>query len=454
MRNVFRGERVNRELDEELEAHVAEAIAAGRDAEEVRRAMGSPLRHRQESRDVRLVTWLENFVQDVQHAARTLWKSRGFTAVAIVTLALGIGASTAIFSVIENVLLAPFPYKDAAHLMYMTIHDTQGNEPGGRAGYSSAEYLDYAVQNHVFDRVIAAAEEQVLYKQGAGTQRMYGAHVTPGTYEFLGVPAMYGRVMQAVDYEPGAPPVFVMRYKAWMSQFDSDLGALNKTFVLNGTPRTLIGVMPPRFAWYEADVMIPGKPTRGTTTAGPGFPVGRWFLLGHLKPGITPQEAQADLTVIAQRLAKVYPKEYPAHFSVQVASLVDEVTGRFRATLFGYFNVLRFQFKDGRGFTDAEVNRAHKVAVVNETFTKKYLGTQNPIGQRARVAELENLPDAVKEAWFEIVGVVADVKNRGLQEPVEPEVWIPDTVTASAGRGILLRTTQEPLSLGRGSDSC
>jgi MacB-like periplasmic core domain len=186
MRNVLREERVNREIDEELEAHVTEKVASGRDTEEARRALGSALRIRENSRDVRLLTWLENLMQDIRYALRTLWKRKGFTAVAMLTLALGIGASTAIFSIIENVLLAPFPYKDAGRLMYMTIHDTQGNEPGGRDGYSSAEFLDYAEQNHVFDRVIAAAEEQVLYKQGEGTERFYGAHGTPGTYEFLG----------------------------------------------------------------------------------------------------------------------------------------------------------------------------------------------------------------------------------------------------------------------------
>ena len=324
---------MNREIDEELEAHVAEAMAEGRDAEEARRALGSPLRHRQESRDARLVAWLENLMQDIRYALRTLWKSKAFAAVAVLTLALGIGASTAIFSVIENALLAPFPYKDAGRLVYMTIHDTQGNDPGGRAGYSSSEFLDYAEQNHVFDRVIAAAEEQVLYKQGEGTERLYGAHVTPGTFEFFGMPALYGRVAEPADYEPGASPIFVMRYKTWINQFNGDLGVLNKTFVLNGTPRTLIGIMPPRFGWYEADVMMPDKPLRGARSVGPGFSVGYWFLLGHLKPGVTRQEAQADLTVIAERLAKENPKDYPAHFTVQLASLLDEVAGKFRSTL-------------------------------------------------------------------------------------------------------------------------
>jgi putative ABC transport system permease protein len=704
--NVFRGERVNREIDEELEAHVAEAMADGRDPAEARRALGSALRHRQESRDARLLTWLENLTQDIRYALRTLRKSTGFAAVAILTLALGIGASTAIFSVIENVLLAPFPYKDAGRLVYLTIHDTQSNEPEGRAGYSSSEYLDYAEQNHVFDRVIAAAEEQVLYKQGEGTERLYGAHVTPGTFEFLGMPALYGRVAEPADYEPGAPPVFVMRYKTWMNQFNGDLGVLNKTFVLNGMPRTLIGIMPPRFGWYEADVMFPDKPVRGARSVGPGFAVGYWFLLGHLAPGVTQQQAEADLAVVAGRLAKEYPKDYPAHFSVQVASLLDEVTGKFRSTLLtvmaavalllligcgnvanlmlaratgrdkefavravlgagrlrlvrqllveslilamagaalgillawgglksivaampgdtipteavielngtvlvftlcvavltalifglvpalqvgrrdlnlslrdsgkglsggtkhsrlrdavvvlevalsltllvgagllmrsfvalreehlgfrpdhvlftrmplpqdryktseqlagffrpllgrlkalpgvvdvaeaftappndgmdteievrgnihedkttalfqlcseGYFPVLRFEFKSGRVFSEAEVNSARKVAVVNQAFVRKYFANENPIGQRVRVAELESFPAPVKDPWFEIVGVVADVKNRGLQQPIEPEVWVPYTVTTSAGSGILVRTAQEPLSM-------
>jgi putative ABC transport system permease protein len=113
----------------------------------------------------------------------------------------------------------------------------------------------------------------------------------------------------------------------------------------------------------------------------------------------------------------------------------------------GYFNVLRFEFRNGRAFTTAEVGRARKLAVVNQTFARRYLGSQNPIGQQVRLIQLETFTDPVANAWFEIVGVVGDTKNAGLQSPIEPEVWVPYTVTASGTGGILLRSAQQPGSL-------
>jgi putative ABC transport system permease protein len=646
-----------------------------------------------------------SFWQDIHYAGRNLRKSPGFAVVAMVTLALGIGASTAIFSVIENVLMEPFPYPDAQHFVSVQIHDTEQNRPGGRGGYSGPEYLDFVGQNHVFDRVIANAGEDVLYTYGQGTDRFSGGDVTPGTFEFLGMPALVGRVMEPADYEPGAPPVFVLRYKTWVNRFNADSAILNQTFVLNGTARTLIGVMPPRFAWGDADLWIPEKPSRADTTPQLGFNR-YWFMLGHLKPGVSEREAQADFSVISQHLSTVYPKDYPKHFTVEIHSLTDLVVGRFRTTLFivlaavglllligcgnvanlllarattrekefairaalgagrwrlvrqllveslilatggaglgallawgglkslvalipqeiipaeaairlnvpvllftlgvsvatalvfglvpafetarrdlndplrdsgkgvsggfrhsrlrdavvvlevalsltllvgagllmrsfvalrevhlglqpdhilvarlplpkdryktadqiagffrplllrlrampgvveatetstlppyggigtdveipgkthsekwtalyqlcseGYFPVLKLQFLTGRPFTEAEVNGAKKFAVVNQTFAHKYLGEENPIGQRVRLAHLETAPDPVHDPWFEIIGVVADAKNRGLQDPSEPEVWIPYTLTGSFSRGVLVRTAGEPLSM-------
>ncbi len=645
--------------------------------------------------------------QDIRYALRNLGKAPGFAAIAIVTLALGIGASTAIFSVMDNILMEPFPYPDAQRYYSVFIHDTDRSEPGGRPVFIGPELLDYMEQNHVFDRAIANDRTDVLYRAGEGTQRFDGNFVTPGTFEFLGMPALHGRVMQPADYEPGAAPVFVLRYKVWVKSFGADPGIVNKTFVLNGESRTLIGIMPPRFGWGDADMWIPAKPSRAPTgKVIAGAFQQHWWMLGHLKPGVAVKEAEADFTVIAKRLATVYPTEYPKHFTVQLESLTNSVVGRFKTTLYivlaavglllligcgnvanlllarattrekefairsalganrwrlirqllveslilaiggaalgmllawgglkflvalmpqniipaeavirlntpvlaftlatamltalvfglvpalkaarkdlneplrdsgkgisggfrhgrlrdavvvlevalsltllvaagllmrsfvalrevhlglrpdhvwvarlplppdryktadqvagfyrpllqrlkalpgivdatetstlppyggipsdieipgkshaekwnamfqlvseGYFPVLKIQFVDGRGFTEAEVDGARKLAVVNQTFVKKYLGNENPIGKQVRIAQLSEFDDAVKEPMFEIIGLVADVKNRGLQDPVEPEIWIPYTVTGSAFRGILVRTAQEPLTM-------
>ena len=222
---------------------------------------------------------METLGQDIRYALRNLVKTPGFAAIAVLTLALGIGASTAIFSVIDNILMEPFPYPDAQRYFSVLIHDTERNGPGGRAGYSGQEYLDIVEQNHVFDRVIANDRTDVLYRSGEGTQRFNGNYVTPGTFEFLGMPALYGRVMQPADYEPGAPPVFVLRYKVWVKEFGADPGVLNRTFVLNGTARTLIGIMPPRFGWGDADLWIPDKPSRAASCPLPK---------GRMPPGAAP----------------------------------------------------------------------------------------------------------------------------------------------------------------------
>ncbi|MGA9485251.1 MAG: ABC transporter permease [Candidatus Acidiferrales bacterium] len=643
--------------------------------------------------------------QDFSYAGRMLRKSPGFTAVAIFTLALGIGASAAIFSVIDHVLLEPFPYKNANRLMTIEIHDTDRSEPGGRDGFTTPEFLDYAQRNHSFDGVIGNTNTDVLYTTAEGTERFDGVLVTPNTFEFLGGHALLGRAMEPDDYKPDAPPVFVLRYKTWMSRFSGDPKILHTTFVLNGTPRTLIGVMPPRFALGGADLWIPDPLERSSTPTRDQFPI-YWWLLGSLKPGVTIQQAEADFTVVAQQLSKVYPKDYPKHFNIHVVSLADSVVGEFRSTLFivlaavglllligcgnvaslllarattrekefairaalgasrwrivrqlliesfllamggaifgclmawaglraliaaipqniipdeavirmnppvllfalavavataiifglapalqisrrdlneplrdsgkgvsggfrhggvrnavvalevalsltllisagllmksflalrevhlglqpdhvlvirlplpedryktaeqvtaffrplllrlktlpgvvdatetstlppyggipsdvevpgkvhqekwsalfqlcseGYFPTLRISFLQGRPFTESEVNGARKLAVVNQEFARKYLASGNPIGQRFHLLGLETFADPVRDAWFEIVGVVADVKNQGLQQPILPEVWIPYTVTGAARRGILVRTARDPMMM-------
>ena len=253
--------------------------------------------------------------QDLSYELRQLQRNPGFALVAILTLGLGIGASTAIFSVIDNVLLEPFPYKDAGHIIYPRVHGAAQRPDEGRQGFSSDELLAFAGENHSLDGVIGTTDDPVLYKHGAGVEWLYGADMTPGSFEFFGLPALFGRVFQPADYKPGAPPVFVLRYKVWKARFNGDPNVLNKVFVLNGTARTLVGIMPPRFGWYDADVWIPKTPHPGMSIGFAGLPE-RWFILGRLKHGVSVAQASADLTGIINPLAKLRPQDYPTQFQL------------------------------------------------------------------------------------------------------------------------------------------
>jgi putative ABC transport system permease protein len=248
----------------------------------------------------------------------------------MLALALGIGAATTIFSVIYNVLLDPFPYADPRRVVSIQIHDVNYSGPQGRMMFMVPEFLEYQEQSHVFDRVMGGGWEDVLYTTGEGTERFNGGCVTPNTFRFLGVPALLGRGLTLEDGEADAQPVFVMSYKTWRDRFNGDSAVLGRTFILNGTPRTLVGVMPPRFQKLGADVWRPVSLDRSD-------PEGRhrYFMFqGHLKPGITLREVEADITVIARRLALVYPKEYPKKFTVHAESWVDSLVGRFKKVLY------------------------------------------------------------------------------------------------------------------------
>jgi predicted permease len=268
--------------------------------------------------------------QDVRYGLRGLGNRPGFAFLAILTLALGIGAATTIFSVIQNVLLDPFPYTDAERVAMIQIHDATNSRPGGRSAFQVAEFLEYQEQNHVFDEVIGGGNEDVLHNTGEGTEQFTGGYVTPNTFRFLGVPALIGRGLTPEDAKPGAPPVFVMAYKMWLKEYNLDPGILGRTFVLNGVPTTLVGIMPARFTKLAADLWRPVALDR----ADPEISRRYFTFQARLKPGVTLQQAAADVDVIARRLAAEHPRDYPKQFTVSVVSWVDSLVGQFRTTLY------------------------------------------------------------------------------------------------------------------------
>lgn len=269
---------------------------------------------------------MDSLWHDVRYALRGMRSQPSFTALAVLTLALGIGATTTMFSVIYNVLLDPFPYNAERVVMAQIRNASRADQPGGRTYFQGAEFLDYQEQSTVFEEVIGGTYEDVLYTTREGTEVFTGALVSGNLFSFLGVPAVTGRTLTPEDARPGAQPVFVMAHKMWRKHFSEDPGVIGRTFVLNGVPRTLVGVMPKRFTKQAADVYLPAVIDRANQN---------YFMFqGRLKPGITLQQAELEMDLIARRLAKVYPRNYPDKFVVRVVSWVDNVVNQFKHTLF------------------------------------------------------------------------------------------------------------------------
>jgi predicted permease len=264
-----------------------------------------------------MVMWIEQFGRDVRFGLRGLRRTPGFTALAVVSLALGIMATTAIYSVLHAVVLDPFPYKDVDRLMSVRVSTlTQG---GSRTGYFVDEFVEIAERSTIFDGVIASTISDVLWTGDGDPQRLRGNHGTFNTFEVMGVPPLIGRTPSAADARPGAEPVVVLGYRFWQRQFGGDPGILGRQLRLNDNLRTVIGVMPKRFMWRGADVYLPIPFERGRVVEG----VRGVHLLGRLKPDVTAAQAEADLVPIIADLKRRTPEGFPDQWRVDLRSFKE-----------------------------------------------------------------------------------------------------------------------------------
>jgi putative ABC transport system permease protein len=271
---------------------------------------------------------MQGIARDFLYGLRGLRKQPGFTLLAVLALALGIGAATTIFSVIQNVLLDPFPYREANRVVTFYIHDVRDRGPYGRSFFRPDEFLEYQAQSTVFEEVIGGSVEDVLYTTPEGAIQFDGAPVTPNQFSFLGVPAQVGRTTTMEDAKPGAPPVFVLAYKAWVKHFNRDPNIVGRVFTLNGVPTTLVGIMPKRFTKRGADLYLP----RYLDRADPRISQQFFQFQARLKPGVTLQQVEAEMSVVAHRLAKLFPDRYPESFTVRAETWVDNLVGQFNTT--------------------------------------------------------------------------------------------------------------------------
>jgi len=265
---------------------------------------------------------------DLRCGLRMLGKNPGFTILAILTLALGIGAATVIASVVDTVLLNPFPYKSADRLATPSISNSITRFP-------VPVFLDFKEQNHTFEDLGALAYFGVRYKgNGVPTQQLLGCWVTANTFELLGIKPFLGRQITLQDGKPDSPPAFAMSDTVWASLFNRDPKILGASLNLNGVPRTLVAIMPPRFRFGGCGVWIPTDLNRSSFISGFGAQPNELLTIGRLKRNVSLQAASADLGAIAKLSEKDYPAWFRANYKLVVNSLRDDSVGHFKATLF------------------------------------------------------------------------------------------------------------------------
>ena len=284
-------------------------------------------------------------LQDLRYGIRTLAKNPGFTIVAVLTLALGIGANTAIFSVVDAVLLRPLPYPQSERLF--VVYQTLPQDPAQNTGVSYPNYLDWTQQNQAFDSIAAArGNSQALSGQGEPTYIESGS-VTSNYFDVLRVKPMLGRTLQSSDDALDASPVVVMSETLWRARFGADPAIVGKTITLEQHAVTVAGIVPayfhPSVPDSAAQLWVPLRQD-GVFSDMHGRRAGHYLaVLGRLKPGVTAAQAQSEMAALQDRLAEQYPNENKG-WGIRIVSLQADMAGNVRAALLVLLGAVGFVF--------------------------------------------------------------------------------------------------------------
>lgn len=345
LRNLLRRQKADAELDQEvrsfLELLADEKADAGLTREEAVRAARIELGGVEQVKEAvlgeRSGAWVSGMWQDVRYAGRMLRKSPGFATIAILTLALGIGANTAIFSVVDAVLLKPLPFHDPASLAMVW----EDNPAHGLLHNTVAppNFLHWKQQNHCFSAV-APFVDRPMNLTGAGEPEQIAVeYVSPNFFSLLGVNPMLGRGFSPGEDQPGKSKVVVLSYGLWQSKFGGDLAIIGQTVKLSGVPHTVIGVTAPDFDFYVSEFSATGeRPRLWAPLPEPAewqdwSKVGRFLrVIARLDSGVSLQQAQAQMNVVAANLAARYPA-YDKGWGVALISLRNQLSGTLRPAL-------------------------------------------------------------------------------------------------------------------------
>ncbi|PYU97345.1 MAG: hypothetical protein DMG26_21690 [Acidobacteria bacterium] len=334
LRSLFRKEHVKKELSDELRFHLGklteEYVAKGMTPEEARyvalRELGGVEQIKEECRDMRRVNYLEDFLQDVRYGLRQLRRSPGFTAVATLTLALGIGANTAIFSVVDAVVLRPLPYKDPNRLVMLKENIPLASPDP--IPVCAPDVVQFQRQNQVFESVAAFRGGQFDLAGEGEPERITAERINGNLFSLLGVQPMLGRAFTTEEDQPGHS-LAILSYPLWQRHFSGNSGVIGRTVTLDRQPYTVIGVMPRNFAFPlrgmeqgdAADVFVPMGFTREE--------------LADVGDGITLARANADVNAIAYRILQTYPPQFRDRIKLGAVALPlnAQVVGKVRTLL-------------------------------------------------------------------------------------------------------------------------
>jgi predicted permease len=308
LRALARFRAMDREIDDEIASHLAEATAEyvqqGLPPEEARRAaqrnFGGVAQTKEVYREIRSLTWLEDFGRDLRHAERTLRKSPAFTTAAAATLALAIGANTTMFSVLNAVLLRPLPYHAPEQLAMLWTEDPAQNLREGRAAIWDVE--QWQRQSQSFADMATFDTVGTLLTGADGVEQIVGVSVSPNLLPLLGVQPSLGRNFSTEEAEQRQRLVLIS-HRFWQARFAGSHDALGASVVLNGAPSQIIGILPADFrvARVDADVWEPHPAHHGMRGAQ------TWFVIARLRPGVTFDRAQGEMSAVARRLNDQLP---------------------------------------------------------------------------------------------------------------------------------------------------
>ena len=428
---------------------------------------------------------MKYLLYDLRYGARMLTRSPAFTAIALLTLALGIGANTAIFSVVNSVLLNPFPYSDHSRLMLIRQSLPKiGIDVQTRS--SGPEYFEYKEQDGIFEQVAAWEPVSRNLTGGLEPERVAAAKVTGDLFDMLGIAPVLGRTINNGDQGPKAEPVLVLSYALWQSRFGGEASILGQKVALDDDPYTVIGVMPPNFrfdggsSWFAFPMELDKLDRKYRQFA----------VIARLKQGISIDQAQAELDVAARRLEQDFAGVNPEYEGrgitvtpyrdwvlgtmqpalivliyavtailliacVNIANLLlvravkreKEIAIRTRTVSTGYFRTLGVRLLQGEEFSPQDRGNTPPVIIVNRTLAEKYWPDQEAVGKRIMIVR-PNRPGVS----LTVKGVVEDSAQMSLDIPVNPEIYFTLEQNAGAYRrmNLAVRTGANPHSLTGG----